>query len=41
VAGAKPDVAINGSIMTITLVPAKGFAGRPSSDRIMKAAPKK
>lgn len=41
VAGAKPDVSINGAVMTITLTPAKGFAGRPSSDRIAKAAPKK
>lgn len=41
VVGQKPDVSINGSVITITLVPAKGFAGRPSSDRIIKAAPKK
>lgn len=36
-AGTKPDVSINGSVMTITLTPSKGFAGRPSSNRIMKA----
>ena len=41
VAGQKPDVAVNGAVLVITLVPAKGFAGRPSSDRIIKAAPKK
>jgi hypothetical protein len=34
--GAKPDVSISGSVMTITLTPSKGFAGRPSSSRIMK-----
>ncbi len=45
VAGAKPDVTItksevtiNGEVMTITIVPQKGFAGRPSSDRIVKVA---
>lgn len=37
-AGSRPDVSVNGSVMTITLAPAKGFAGRPSSDRIIKAA---
>lgn len=41
VVGQRPEVAINGSVITITLVPTKGFAGRPSSDRIIKAAPKK
>jgi hypothetical protein len=35
-AGAKPDVSISGSVMTITLAPNMGFAGRPSSNRIMK-----
>lgn len=35
-AGSKPDVSISGSVMTITLAPNKGFAGRPSSNRIMK-----
>ena len=34
--GAKPDVSISGSVMTITLTPSMGFAGRPSSSRIMK-----
>jgi len=34
--GAKPEVSINGTVMTITLTPDKGFAGRPSSNRIMK-----
>lgn len=37
VVGARPDVNISGSVMTITLTPGKGFAGRPSSNRIMKA----
>jgi hypothetical protein len=41
VVGQKPDVSVNGSVITITLVPAKGFAGRPSSDRIIRASPKK
>lgn len=41
VAGQKPDVTVNGAVMVITLVPARGFAGRPSSDRIRKAVPKK
>ena len=41
VAGQKPDVTVNGAVITITLVPTKGFAGRPSSDRIIKALPKK
>jgi hypothetical protein len=36
VAGGKPDVSISGTVMTITLMPSKGFAGRPSSNRIMK-----
>ena len=36
-AGSRPDVSISGPVMTITLTPAKGFAGRPSSDRIAKA----
>ena len=38
IAGSKPDVTFNGPVMTITLVPTKGFAGRPSSDRIAKVA---
>lgn len=41
VAGQKPDVTINGAVLVVTLVPTKGFAGRPSSDRIIKAVPKK
>jgi len=41
VMGDKPDVSVNGSVMTVTLAPAKGFAGRPSSDRIVKAALKR
>jgi hypothetical protein len=41
VAGQKPDVSVKGAMLMITLVPAKGFAGRPSSDRIIKAVPKK
>jgi hypothetical protein len=41
IAGQKPDVTVKGSMLMITLVPAKGFAGRPSSDRIIKAVPKK
>jgi hypothetical protein len=39
-AGARPDVSISGAVMTITLVPSKGFAGRPSSNRIMKVCMK-
>ena len=39
--GAKPDVGFNGSVLTITVAPSKGYAGRPSSDRITKAALKK
>jgi len=41
VAGSRPDVIINGSTMVITLAPSKGFAGRPSSNRIMKACLKR
>ncbi len=36
--GAKADVAINGQVMVITVAPGKGFSGRPSSDRLIKAA---
>jgi hypothetical protein len=36
IVGAKPDVGFNGSVLTITLTPGKGYAGRPSSNRIMK-----
>jgi hypothetical protein len=38
VTGAKPDVSVNGPVMTITVTVGKGFAGRPSSDRVVKAA---
>ena len=39
--GAKPDVGFNGAVLTITVAPSKGYAGRPSSDRITKTALKK
>jgi hypothetical protein len=39
--GAKPDVGFNGAVLTITVSPSKGYAGRPSSDRITKTALKK
>jgi hypothetical protein len=38
ITGPKPDVSVNGAVMTITVTPGKGFAGRPSSDRMVKAA---
>jgi hypothetical protein len=38
VMGPKPDVSVNGPLLTITVTPGKGFAGRPSSDRVVKAA---
>ena len=41
VVGAKPDVSFNGSVLTITLTPGRGYAGRPSSNRIVKAALKR
>jgi hypothetical protein len=41
ITGAKPDVGFAGSVLTVTLTPGKGFAGRPSSNRIMKAALKR
>jgi hypothetical protein len=41
VVGAKPDVGFNGSVLTVTVTPGKGFAGRPSSSRIMKTCLKK
>ena len=41
IAGAKPDVGFNGSVLTITLTPGRGYAGRPSSNRIVKAALKR
>ncbi len=40
VAGPQPDVTVSGGVMTITIVPTKGFGGRPSSDRIIKVAGK-
>jgi hypothetical protein len=36
--GPKPDVAVNGPVMQITVTPGRGFAGRPSSDRLIHAA---
>jgi hypothetical protein len=41
VVGAHPDVGFNGSVLTITLTPGRGYAGRPSSNRIIKTALKK
>ncbi len=38
VMGPKPDVSVSGAVMTITVTPGKGFAGRPSSDRVVRAA---
>jgi hypothetical protein len=38
VMGARPDVGVYGQTMVVTVAPAKGFAGRPSSDRMLKAA---
>jgi hypothetical protein len=36
--GVKPDVSVAGPVMQVTVAPAKGFAGRPSSERVVKAA---
>jgi hypothetical protein len=36
--GGKANVAVSGPVMEVTVAPAKGFAGRPSSDRLIKAA---
>ena len=36
--GPKPDVTINGPVLQVIVTPGKGFAGRPSSDRIFHAA---
>jgi hypothetical protein len=36
--GGKPDVSVSGPVMQVTVAPARGFAGRPSSDRVVKAA---
>jgi hypothetical protein len=41
VQGGKPDVAVNGPVMQVTITPGQGFAGRPSSDRLMRAALKR
>ncbi len=38
IVGPRPDVVIAGPVMTVTVTPGKGFAGRPSSDRLAKAA---
>jgi hypothetical protein len=38
VQGPKPDVSVNGPVMQITVTPGKGFAGRPSSDRVVRTA---
>ena len=38
VTGARPDVSFNRTVLTITVAPSKGYAGRPSSDRIARAA---
>ena len=36
--GPKPNVSVNGAVMQITVTPGKGYGGRPSSDKIVKAA---
>jgi hypothetical protein len=36
--GAKADVSIMGPVMQIIIAPGRGFAGRPSSDRLVHAA---
>jgi hypothetical protein len=36
--GAKPDVSVKGPVMLITVNPGKGYSGRPSSDRVVRAA---
>ena len=41
IVGAKPDVGFNGSVLTIILTPGRGYAGRPSSSRIIKTCLKK
>jgi hypothetical protein len=38
VEGRKPNAELNHGVMEITVVPARGLAGRPSSDRIAAAA---
>jgi len=34
--GAKPGIVYHGGVVTITIVPPEGIAGRPSSERIMR-----
>ena len=41
VLGAHSDVTVVGPVMIITVAPGQGFAGRPSSDRLIKAALKR
>jgi hypothetical protein len=36
--GPKPVVSMSGAVMQIVVAPGKGFAGRPSSDRVVRAA---
>ena len=36
--GPKPDVTVNGPVMQITVTPSKGYGGRPSSERVVRAA---
>ena len=38
ITGTRPDVSFNRTVMTVTIAPSKGYAGRPSSDRIAKVA---
>jgi hypothetical protein len=35
--GAKPGISYRGGVLTVTFVPAQGFAGRPSSLRVLDA----
>jgi len=37
VAGPAADVQVSGGVMTIVIAPSKGFAGRPSSGRVIKS----
>jgi hypothetical protein len=39
--GPRPEVSITGPVMQITVTPGRGFAGRPSSDRLLHAALKR
>ena len=39
--GDKPDVRVDGQTLIVVLAPTKGIAGRPSSDRMIKAALKR